>query len=184
MNELGLKLIKSHIDKPLFFHIDNLKNNYVPFNKNKIKYYLQKYREESFPDDKNYLDHIEFIKITFDQNKEEFKDLPFCFLNSKYLNPEKNNRLECIIVFTSEIQLKKLEKADQIFMDATFKTCPKNFYQLFNIIISIEGEKFIFPVMHVLMTHKSEFSYRMIFYNLDMIIKSKKINFNLIKNML
>ena len=28
------------------------------------------------------------------------------------------------------------------------------------------------------MTHKSEFSHRIIFYNLDMIIKSKKINFN------
>jgi len=96
----------------------------------------------------------------------------------KYLNPEKNNRLESLILFTSEIQLKKLEKAEQIFMDATFKVCPKNFYQLFNIIISIEEGKFIFPAIHVLMTHKSEFSYRMIFHNLNTIIKAKKIKFN------
>ena len=25
INELGLKLIKQHIDKPLYFHLDNLK---------------------------------------------------------------------------------------------------------------------------------------------------------------
>ena len=56
-----------------------------------------------------------------------------------------------MILFTSEIQLKKLEKADQIFMDSTFKIYPKNFYQLFNIIITIEGGKFIFPVKHILM---------------------------------
>ena len=178
INELGIKLIKQHIDKPLSFHLDNLKNNNIPFAKNKIKNLLEKYREESFPEDHNYLDHIDYIKITFDQNKDDFKDLPFCYLNLKYLNPEKNNRLESLILFTSEIQLKKLEKAEQIFMDATFKVCPKNFYQLFNIIISIEEGKFIFPVIHVLMTHKSEFSYRMIFNNLNIIIKAKKIEFN------
>ena len=43
----------------------NLKNDNIPFSKNKIKYYLQKYREESFPEEKNYLEHIDFIKITF-----------------------------------------------------------------------------------------------------------------------
>ena len=51
-------------------------------------------------------------------------------------------------------------------------------YQLFNIIISIEEGKFIFSVIHVLMTHKSEFSYRIIFHNLNTIIKAKKIKFN------
>ena len=86
-----------------------------------------------------------------------------------------------MILFTSEIQLKKLEKADQIFMDSTFKICPKNFYQLFNIIISMEGGKFIFPIIHILMTHKSEFSYRIIFNNIDTIIEAKKINFNFSK---
>ena len=117
INELGLKLIKQHIDKPLSFHLDNLKKNNIPFKKNKIKYYLQKYREETFPVDLYYLEHIDFIKITFDIIREDFKDMPFCFFNSKFLNPEYNNRQEKIIIFISEIQLKKMEKANQIFMD-------------------------------------------------------------------
>ena len=89
INDLGCKLIKQHIDKPLSFHLDNLKKNNIPFSKNKIKYYLQKYKEESFPEDKYYLDNIELIKITYDNNKDEFKELPFCYVNSKFLNPEK-----------------------------------------------------------------------------------------------
>ena len=64
INVLGCKMIKQHLDKPLSFHLDNLKRNNIPFTKNKIKYYLQKYREEFFPKDKYYLDNIEYIKIT------------------------------------------------------------------------------------------------------------------------
>ena len=177
INDLGCKLIKQHIDKPLSFHLDNLKKNNIPFSKNKIKYYLQKYREESFPEDKYYLDNIELIKITYDNNKDEFKDLPFCYVNSKFLNPEKKNRREMIIIFSSEIQLKKLEKAKQIFMDATFKSCPKNFYQLFNILVDIDQGKIVFPVAHILMTHKSSYSYKIIFEYLNNLIKSMEINF-------
>ena len=55
INELGIKLIKQHLDKPLFFHLDNLKNNNIPFAKNKIKNLLEKYRDESFPEVHNYL---------------------------------------------------------------------------------------------------------------------------------
>ena len=69
-----------------------------------------------------------------------------------------------VIIFTSEIQLKKLEKAKQIFMDATFKCCPKKFYQLFNIIIDMGEGKFTFPIAHILMTHKSSYSYKIIFF--------------------
>ena len=109
INELGLKLIKQHIDKPLSFHLNNLKKNNIQFKRNKIKYYLQKYREESFPEDLYYLAHIEYIIITYDQNKEEFKDMPFYFFNSKFLIPDYNYRKENIIIFTSEI-IKKIRK--------------------------------------------------------------------------
>ena len=49
--------------------------------------------------------------------------------------------------------MKKLEKNGQIFMDATFKSCPKNYYQLFNILVDVDEGKLIFPVFHILMTH-------------------------------
>ena len=62
---------------------------------------------------------MEFIKITYDPNNEEFKDMPFCFINKKFQNITQNYRQETIITFTSEVQLKKLEKSSQILMDAT-----------------------------------------------------------------
>ena len=104
--------------------------------------------------------------------------MPFCFFNSKFLNPNYNYRKENVIIFTSEIQLKKLEKANQIFIDSTFKCCPKNYYQLFNIVINIGEGRFIFPIMHVLMTHKSAYSYKVIFKYLNELIETMKINFN------
>ena len=70
--------------------------------------------------------------------KDEFKVFPFCYVNKKFLNISKNNRQENIVIFTSEVRLKKLEVASQILMHTTFRSCPKKFYQLFNIIADIE----------------------------------------------
>ena len=104
--------------------------------------------------------------------------MSFCFFDSEFLNPDYNYRKENVIIFTYEIQLKKLEKANQIFIDSTFKCCPKNYYQLFNIVINIGEGRFIFPIMHVLMTHKSAYSYKVIFKYLNELIETMKINFN------
>ena len=71
---------------------------------------------------------MEFIKITYDPNNEEFKDMLFCFVNKKFLNITKNYRQETIIIFTSEVKLEKLEKVLKIIMDATFRSTQKNFY--------------------------------------------------------
>ena len=40
------------------------------------------------------------------------------------------------MILTSEVQLKKLEKSKQIFMKSTFSSCPRKFYQIFNILNS------------------------------------------------
>ena len=42
-------------------------------------------------------------------------------------------------------------------MDATFRTSPHKYYKLFNILIDIDFDKLIFPVLHVIMSHKSYF---------------------------
>ena len=68
--------------------------------------------------------------------------MPLFFLNSKFLNPGYKNMNENTIIFTSKIQLKKLKKANQIFIDATFKCCPKIYYQLLNVVINIGEWKF------------------------------------------
>lgn len=182
LNELGYNLIKQHLDKPLSFHMDILKKNKIPFEKFKIKNLLQKCIEESFPEDANFFDNLEYIKITYDPNNDEFKDLLFCYVNIKFLNISKNNRQENIVIFTSEVQLKKLEAASQILMDTTFRSCPKKFDQLFNIIAVIEKNDFIFPIAHILMTHKSCYSYETIFKNINPILEEMNINFSFNKS--
>ena len=104
--------------------------------------------------------------------------MPFCYLNETFLNPLKNNRQEKIVIFTSEVQIKKLEKAARVFIDATFRCSPKEYYQLFNILADIGEGNIIFPIFHVLMTNKSSYSYSVIFNNLNNIINKMKINFS------
>ena len=55
-----------------------------------------------YPRDDGFLNAINLIKITFDNNTNELTDLPFCYLNETYINPLKNNRTEKIVLFTSE----------------------------------------------------------------------------------
>ena len=94
---------------------------------------------------------------------------------------KKNIRKERINIFTSEIQKKKLEKITQIFMDETFSSWLKNFYQFFNIITDIVAGKYTFPIAHILMYYKSAYSYKYIFNCLNIFIQSMKIVFDLTK---
>jgi len=52
------------------------------------------------------------------------KDKNFLFIN----NPENN-----IVTFTKHANLKYLSGCEILFVDGTFKSCPKMFYQLFTI---------------------------------------------------
>ena len=54
------------MNKPLSFHLENLKNNDIKLNKTQIKYLLQKIRENNFPKDEDYLNNISKIRITLD----------------------------------------------------------------------------------------------------------------------
>ena len=62
-------------------------------------------------------------------------------------------------------------------MDATFKSCPKNYYQLFNLLVDVDERKLIFPVFHILMTHKSSYSYLILFEYLNNLLKQIGIKF-------
>ena len=42
INNLGNNLIKQHLEKTLYFHIDHLRKNNIPFSRNKIKNLIQK----------------------------------------------------------------------------------------------------------------------------------------------
>ena len=64
-------------------------------------------------------------------------------------------------IFISEEAANKLQTAERIHFDGTFKTCPLMFYQIFVVFFDYFGT--VFPGCYVLMTGKSEELYTMAF---------------------
>ena len=75
------------------------------------------------------------------------RNLPFCPGFNKYINALKNNRQEAFIILTSYFNLKFFSHPSHIFIDATFKIAPQNFYQVLNILICDDNNnnKFVIP---------------------------------------
>lgn len=99
----------------------------------------------------------------------------FCPIHTKFINTLTNNRQEQYKIFTSFFHLKFLEKTAQLFIDATFKSSPKNYYQLLNIIAYNQKENFIMPVAFILISSKSYSSYIKIFKDIKFLLVSNNI---------
>ena len=111
-------LIITNIDKNISFHVENLKKNHV-------KYLLQKYRESKFPFGDKYLKNLSEIVITYDTNVVDMINIPMCFCYKNFLNVEHKYKLEKFVVITTIFQLNLFNKCTHIFIDGTFKSCPK-----------------------------------------------------------
>lgn len=94
------------------------------------------------------------------------KNIPFCFGYFKFINPNNKYRQESFIIFTTIYQFKILRDANIIYMDGTFRTAPKGFYQMFNIIANDSNSHINIPVAHIPMTHKTQFLYEHVFNTL------------------
>ena len=77
--------------------------------------------------------------------------------------------------------LDKLSVSKKIFVDGTFKSSPKKYFQLLNIIIN--WENVYTPVCHIVMKNKFESSYLTAFNSLKQIVQirlKKTLNFSYI----
>ena len=63
--------------------------------------------------------------------------------------------LEKYVIFTSSFQIKLMVKFKQIYVDGTFRICPKGFLQVLNIGGYSEDIKAIIPVFLIPVTGKS-----------------------------
>ena len=63
-------------------------------------------------------------------------------------------------------------------MDGTFKSCPKSFYQLYNIIGKDKNTGLIIPLIFVLMSHKSYDMYFYVFKFKKNILEKEKVDFD------
>ena len=77
------EIIIKNLDKSLQWHVNNLYSNNIHIKKNTIKNLLQKLRELNYPCDKEFLNDISKITISFSSNKKELQNLPFYFTKIK-----------------------------------------------------------------------------------------------------
>ena len=171
-----LEIIKSNPLKTLNTIKLELQNKNITINDITIKNYLEKIRNENFIKDKEYINLIYKEKINFVINGKE--TIENFYYGAKNIYNKDKDRLENYIILSSGTQLKFLEKTNQIFIDCTFKSSPKNFYQIMNILVKPDNYNHIIPIIHVLMSNKSYYSYINIFSDikLNVFIKNIKIN--------
>ena len=131
---LAAALIKKNLTKPLSFHEDIMYKATIPLKKRQIKRILQKLRNENLPCDKDCLNDPSLITITIEENIQELSNLSFFFCEEKIINFHMNNKLENFIIFSTPFHIKLFSEAQQILIDGTFKSCPRNYYQILNII--------------------------------------------------
>ena len=89
--------------------------------------------------------------------------MPMCYSYKTFLNLDTKNKLEKYIIITTIFQLNILENCTQLFIDGTFKSCPKSYYQISNIAGFLPSLNSIIPIFMILCTGKSEFIYNEIF---------------------
>ena len=75
-------------------------------------------------------------------------------------------------------------KCNQLFFDATFKSCPKSMYEIFNIIGFFKDIDGIIPLMYIPMSNKSERLYTIVLDNVLKILKLFNIDINSITNLM
>ena len=71
-----------------------------------------------------------------------------------------------------------LTKTNQLFIDCTFKSAPKGYYQIMNILAKPQDYNHVIPVFLVLMSNKSFYSYINIFSDIKLNLLIKKLNIN------
>ena len=176
-NSIATALILSNINKPISFHLENFKNNNLYKTKNQVERLLQKIRENNFPLDVDFLKDISKITITLD-NEPELTNINICYKYVHILNPNKKNFLEKYIIFTTTFQMKMLKKSKQIFIDGTFKSCPRGYYQILNITSFIDEINGNIPIFMIPISGKSEFIYNKVFFDIKEILSENNISLN------
>ena len=124
--------------EPLNFHKNKLENLNIFLKDSKINRLIYTIRNDMYPADEEILRNINHITITYDHKLPNSKDLPFCPIYNKFINPSKKSRLEAFIIITSIFLLKLLINITDIYIDVTFKIAPQNYYQILNIILMMK----------------------------------------------
>ena len=141
----------------------------------KITDLYYKLKEEKYPSNNIIMNNLtnEYIflgEINSESNK-------FCIIPKEiYFKTYKEDKLEHLIFITTPFQLNLLKEVNILFIDGTFPSAPKPFYQILNIIGNIPEKNLTVAIISVLMTCKSEISYINVFENFKLLVNENNIN--------
>ena len=90
---------------------------------------------------------------------------------------KKNRKISYILY---NIPFKIISESSEIFIDGSFKMCPKKYYQILNIWGYLNSKTLYIPLLYILMTSKNFITYKHIFENIKIILADNNIenNFN------
>ena len=175
--QIAILLIKANLMEPPSFHINNLHNNKINWNKKRIENLVYKLQEEKYPNNNIFIKNIANIEINLGNINENTKKYKLC-PRQCYFRIQKKNKDEHLIFLTTPFQINLLKETDILFFDGTFHSCPKSFYQVFNIIAHLKNKNVALPIMTVLMKNKYELSYINLFENFKLILYEHNIYFD------
>src|ERR1043166_4851337 len=129
---------------------------YMP-NKESLRKQIHRVRSENMPTQPQSLQEIDIpmhLRKTMNGDRFLARDID--------VNDEK------MLIFCTQSNLQHLQDAEYWIMDGTFKSVPILFQQLYTIYVPVGGEENsrIFPMVYVLMTSRSEESYKRVFEEL------------------
>ena len=157
----------------LFFIIISL-NRTLFTGRKKIRNLLYKLREDIYPSYIEYIKILSIEKINLGRANSD-NNIFYIFPHQIILNGFKNNKTDLIIFLTRPFQLKMLKEIDILFVDGTFRSYPKNFYQVLNIIGKVKDKLLNIPILTVILNSKNEISYINIFENFNLLLSKIKI---------
>lgn len=161
------------LDKSLNWHIQNLTDLGIKLSNKYIQNILFKERERKFCYEEEFLYNIGNIKINLEK-----KEMNFCYLVNKVVNPDKKKREERYIIFTSLSQLNHFIKSKEIYIDINYKIVPKGYQQILVILSYDPDIKQSLPIFIIPMSYKSKLSYASIFESIKSILDDNDLKMN------
>ena len=84
----------------------------------------------------------------------------------------KKNKLERVIIFSSQFQLNLFKEINELYIDGTFKVSPKNWFQFLNIFGYIKNKNIYIPLSYIILSSKDEELYTHAFNELINAVKN------------
>jgi len=137
-----------------------LEQQHQKFTKDEINAELHRIRAEKYPKDSFLIFNPMYCKSLDDPRQNLFR---------YYIKtPAHNDHREYseIVILSSQFQLARLAQSSEWYIDGTFWCCPRNFYQMLNIIVFSQEIGRSICVVHILIGSKKPEEYITAFINL------------------